>query len=205
MSRLHRLLATVTLGAALVLALPAGASAFSTVVIDAGHGGYSLGQSVGGVYEKWLALDIALRLDRYLRWRGVQTVLTRRNDAFVGLDERVNLANRYRRDAIFVSVHFNGSRNTGASGLETFYYSRSGFDLASRIHRRAVPKVRGGNRGVKFGRYHVIRKAALPAALVEGGFLTNPAERARIVKGSYRQNLAEAIGRGILDYQAASR
>lgn len=205
MSRRHRFLAAITLGAAMVLALPTGAAAFSTVVIDAGHGGYNLGQSVGGVYEKWLALDIALRLDRYLRWRGVHTVLTRRNDAFVGLDDRVNIANRYRGNAIFVSLHFNGSRNTGANGLETFYYSRSGFDLASRIHRRIVPKVRGENRGVKFGRYHVIRKAALPAVLVEGGFLTNPAERARIVKGAYRQNLAEAIGRGILDYKAACR
>jgi N-acetylmuramoyl-L-alanine amidase len=59
------------------------------------------------------------------------------------------------------------------------------------------------DRGVKFGRYHVIRNTKQAGILVEGGFLTNAAERKKIATGPYRQAMAEAIGQGILDYQAA--
>lgn len=189
----------------LALLLPglAPAKGFSTVVIDAGHGGHNLGQAVGGVYEKWMALDVALRLERFLKAKGVKTVMTRRSDVFLGLDERAAIANRYSKDSVFVSVHFNGASNTGAVGLETFYYNRSGFDLASRVHRRNLAALRGVDRGVKFARFHVIRNTKQAGILVEGGFLTNTNERKKIATGPYRQSLAEAIGQGILDYQAA--
>ena len=189
----------------LALLLPgfAAAKGFSTVVIDAGHGGHNMGQAVGGVYEKWMALDTALRLERFLKAKGVKTVMTRRSDVFLGLEERVAIANRYSKDSVFVSVHFNGAKNTGAQGIETFYYNRSGYDLAARVHRRKIAALRGVDRGVKFGRYHVIRNAKQAGILVEGGFLTNATERKKIATGSYRQAMAEAIGQGILDYQAA--
>lgn len=179
------------------------AKGFSTVVIDAGHGGHNLGQAVGGVYEKWMALDTALRLEKYLRARGVKTVMTRRSDVFLGLEERAAIANRYSKDSIFVSVHFNGARNTNAQGLETFYYNRSGFELAARVHRRKVAALKGVDRGVKFARYHVIKNTKQAGILVEGGFLTHAGERKKIATGPYRQAMAEAIGQGILDYQAA--
>ena len=191
--------------ALLWLACRGAAPAFDTVVIDPGHGGYNMGQGSGTVYEKWLTLDVSFRLERYLKSNGVRTILTRRNDAFVGLEDRVQTAVRAGKDAIFVSVHFNGSSNSGANGLETYYYSRPGYELAAYIHRRIVPALKGQNRGLKFGSYHVIRRAPVAAALVEGGFVTNPAERARMCTGPYRQALAEAIGRGILDYKKASR
>ncbi|MFM7180088.1 MAG: N-acetylmuramoyl-L-alanine amidase [Verrucomicrobiales bacterium] len=187
------------------LAFPGYSSAagFRTVVIDAGHGAHDLGQGVGGVYEKWMALDVSLRLERYLKAKGVKTVMTRRSDVYIGLDQRAALANRYAKDSVFVSVHFNGAKNTDAHGLETFYYNRSGYELAARVHRRKIAALRGVDRGVKFARFHVLRNTKQAAILVEGGFLTNATERKQIATGPYRQALAEAIGQGILDYQAA--
>ena len=179
--------------------------AFSTVVIDAGHGGHDVGQKVNGVYEKWLCLDVAIRLEKYLRAKGVKTVMTRRGDYFLPLPERVQVANKYADKSIFVSIHFNGARNSGAQGVESFYYSRNSFDLATRVHRRIAPAIHTENRGVKFARYHVIKNASQPAVLVEGGFLTNAAERRRCLTGSYRQALAASIGQGILDYKAARK
>jgi N-acetylmuramoyl-L-alanine amidase len=179
------------------------AGAFSTVIIDPGHGGHDLGQKVDGVYEKWLALDVSLRLEKFLRAKGMKTVLTRRSDSFVPLPDRVKIADPYVGKSVFVSVHFNGSSNTGASGLETFYYNRSGYELAVRAHRRIVPALRGEDRGAKFARFHVIKNTRQPSILVEGGFLTNPAEGRRTLTGAYRQALACAIGQGILDYAAA--
>ncbi len=202
---MRRLLPLLVALLGILLPAIASAKAFSTVVIDAGHGGHNLGQSVGGVYEKWLALDVSIRLDKYLRSKGLKTVMTRRTDVFLGLDERVAIANQYARDSVFVSIHFNGATNRDAHGLETFYYNRSGYDLAARVHRRMVPALRGLDRGVKFARYHVIRNTKQSAILVEGGFLTNAAERKRCLTGSYRQSMAESIGKGILDYHAARK
>lgn len=185
-----------------LLPVSAGARGFDTVVIDAGHGGHDLGQGVGGVYEKWMTLDTSLRLERYLRGRGLKTVMTRRSDVFLPLADRAALANRYR-NSVFVSVHFNGAKNTDAQGLETFYYNRSGYDLAARVHRRQAAALRGVDRGVKFARFHVLRNTQQASILVEGGFLTHAGERRKIATGTYRQALAEAVGQGILDYQAA--
>lgn len=174
-----------------------------TVVIDAGHGGFNIGQKNGKVYEKWLALDVALRLDRYLKSKGVKTVMTRRGDNFLSLSERVRLGNRYAKRSVFVSVHFNGARNRSATGLETFYYSKRSYALASAIQKQIVPAVRGKNRGVKHARFHVIRNSKQPAVLVECGFLTNEAEMRRCKTGTYRQAMAEAIGRGIIAHLKA--
>ena len=185
--------------AALLLAGVSGALAkVDTVVIDAGHGGFNIGQKNGKVYEKWLALDVALRLDRYLKSKGVKTVLTRRGDNFLSLSERVRIGNRYASRSLFVSVHFNGASNRSATGLETFYYSSKSKRLASAIQTRIVPAVRAKNRGVKYRGFHVIKYSKQPAVLVECGFLTNTGEMNRCKTGSYRQAIAEAIGRGIL-------
>lgn len=186
------------LGVGLAQALPV-----SEVVIDAGHGGHDNGQVVRGVYEKWLTLDVAFRLEKLLRAKGIKCVLTRRDDRFVALPDRVAIANSRSKKALFVSIHFNGSRNTGASGLETFYHKNQGKTLAIATHRRLVPALGGINRGVKFASYHVLKNNQLPAILIEGGFLTNSAERNRCLTGKYRQAMAEAIAKGILDYKAA--
>ncbi|QQL45657.1 N-acetylmuramoyl-L-alanine amidase family protein [Sulfuriroseicoccus oceanibius] len=186
------------------LAVPqAHARKIDTVVIDAGHGGFNLGQRNGQVYEKWLALDVSLRLDKYLRKKGVKTVLTRRSDVFISLPERVRIANRYSKNSIFVSVHFNGASNRNAHGLETFHYSRNSKELAARIQTEIVRATRRRDRGVKQARFHVIRNTKQQAVLVECGFLTNARELKLCKTGKYRQAMAEAIGRGVLKHLKA--
>src|SRR6476619_5712153 len=83
---------------------------FTTVVVDAGHGGKDNGafRRYGGA-EKNATLDVALRLERKLRESQFKTVLTRSSDVFVPLDERAEISNR-QKNAIFVSLHFNDSR-----------------------------------------------------------------------------------------------
>ena len=90
---------------------------FSTVVIDAGHGGHDSGERPPGRQaEKDLALDTALRLAPLLREAGLHTVLTRSDDTFVELDDRVAIADRYGPDAILVSVHYNASPSSAPRG-----------------------------------------------------------------------------------------
>src|SRR5881409_745660 len=92
---------------------------FSTVVVDAGHGGKDSGAYRRyGPPEKIATLDVAKRLDQKLRESQLKTVMTRSTDVFIPLDERVAIENR-QKNAIFVSVHFNDSRWRGIHGFET--------------------------------------------------------------------------------------
>lgn len=181
----------------------AAAASFSTVVIDPGHGGHARGANKGYYFEKHLALDVAFRLEKYLKKRGLRTVLTRRRDKFIPLDTRAAISNR-TRGAIFVSIHFNAApRNSKAAGIETFYYSSISKPLASYIQNALIRGTRATNRGVKFARFRVIKNNRKPAALVECGFMTNSSERRKCLDPKYRQRLAESIGAGIVAYRRA--
>lgn len=176
------------------------AGRFSKVVIDAGHGGHDNGGRIGYVFEKHLALDVSLRLERYLNGKGIRTELTRRRDVFVTLDDRAAMANRIS-NSIFVSIHFNWVSYGGPSGTETWYCGAAGHPLAASIQNTVAAGLGTPSRGVKAGRFKVIRTCTRPCALIEGGFISTANERSRILDPRYRQRLAELIGDGILRYR----
>jgi N-acetylmuramoyl-L-alanine amidase len=168
-----------------------------TVVIDAGHGGYDRGGVPGQrIAEKDKTLDVALRLRRILQADGYKVIMTRDQDVFVPLGTRVTIANSHR-NATFISIHFNCSTRLGANGIETYYYSSDSAGLAASIHRNVVASAPTENRGIRRRGFFVLRKAAIPAVLVECGFLTNPTEGRLAQTDGYRQKLAEQIARGI--------
>ncbi len=169
----------------------------TTVVIDAGHGGYDRGGIPGQrVSEKDMTLDVAQRLKKVLAANGYRVVMTRDSDVFVPLGTRVAITNSYP-NAIFVSVHFNSAKRSGAGGIETYFYSRESLPLASAIHYYVAGGAPSSNRNVRRRGYFVLRKTNVPAVLVECGFLTNPTEAALAQTASYRQKLAEEIAAGI--------
>jgi N-acetylmuramoyl-L-alanine amidase len=175
-----------------------GAGFFDTVIIDAGHGGQDPGaRAVKGNREKVLALDVSRRVSRILRNSGLRVVETRTGDYFVTLDNRVATSNR-TRNAVFVSIHLNWARRSKASGAETFFYSGRSSRLAANIQKEIIRAYRTNNRGVKPGRFYVLRNNKRPAVLVELGFLSNPSENAALQNSYTRQKLAEAVARGIL-------
>src|SRR5438132_3851033 len=168
-----------------------------TVVIDAGHGGHDRGGIPGQrISEKDMTLDVAQRLRNVLAASGYRVVMTRDSDVFVPLGTRVAIANSYR-NAIFVCIHFNATGRSGASGIETYFYSRDSLPLASAIHYYVTGGAPSANRGVRRRGYYVLRKTGIPAVLVECGFLTNPTEAAYAQSVSYRQKLAEEIAAGV--------
>jgi N-acetylmuramoyl-L-alanine amidase len=169
----------------------------TTVVIDAGHGGYDRGGIPGQrVAEKDMTLDVAQRLKRVLAASGYQVVMTRDSDVFVSLGGRVAIANSYP-NALFVCIHFNSAKRMGAGGIETYFYSRDSLPLASAVHYFVAGGAPSSNRGVRRRGYYVLRKTNIPAVLVECGFLTNPTEAAYAQTASYRQKLAEEIAAGV--------
>src|SRR5213592_3392600 len=198
----------VTIG--LVALLPACASmrtravkntskTFSSVVVDAGHGGKDSGAYRRyGPPEKLVTLDVAERLNRKLRESQLKTVMTRSSDVFIPLDERVNIENS-QKSAIFVSVHFNDSRRRGIRGFETYYHSSASFDLANQIQSKLMTIPHSANRGIHTANFRVLRLATCPAALVECGFLSNRTEGNEARDWEYRELLADRIAEAIVE------
>jgi N-acetylmuramoyl-L-alanine amidase len=205
----------------------AGRHSIRGVVIDAGHGGTDNGATSRLGAEKNYTIDTAFRLQALLNNAGIPTVLTRRNDVFVDLYERAHIASMYP-DYAFVSIHFN-SASEEARGLETYclaprgaasttssYLTRADIQmlpgndddalnilLASAVHSEII-KLNPGDpsmdRGVKRARFVVIKANQLPAILVEGGFVSNRMESARVNSPGYRQALAQCIARGLIKF-----
>jgi N-acetylmuramoyl-L-alanine amidase len=177
---------------------------FTTVVVDAGHGGKDAGASRrSGPPEKAATLDVAQRLNRKLRESGFRTVMTRSSDVFVPLDRRVEIGNR-QDNSIFISVHFNDSGRRGIHGFETYYASPYARGLAQRIQGRLLTLPGASNRGVHTANFRVVRNALYPSVLVECGFLSNRKEGSRAGSASYRELLADKIAEAIAEERHGS-
>ena len=168
---------------------------FTTVVVDAGHGGKDSGVVKGGVAEKVVALDVAQRVNRKLRAAGFHTVMTRNGDYFVELNQRAAISNR-QSNAIFVSIHFNDSRKRKISGVDTYYNSTAAIPIAAKIERN-LSKI-ATCRGIHLARYRVLRLNQYPAVLVECGFLSNGREAGAARKPEYREQIATLIADAII-------
>lgn len=98
------------------------------VVLDAGHGGIDTGASgVDGVIEKDLVLDEVLRLRKKLLRRGYSVHLTRDNDLYVPLIERVNVARALHAD-LFVSLHADSNSDPSVYGASVYTLSEAASD-----------------------------------------------------------------------------
>lgn len=199
------------------------------VIIDAGHGGQDSGAIRNGVMEKDLTLDVARRLDRIIRAKGLTTVLTRSSDETVSLAKRAQIANR-ENDSIFVSIHFDEGGRAAATGVQTFYAARqaapsggisswlpflqkvssapSNLDsqsLAEFIQQALVAGTQAFDRGTTTQQFYVVANVHHPAVLVEGGFLSNADDITKLTTDEYRQKLAVAISEGIMRYRDATK
>jgi N-acetylmuramoyl-L-alanine amidase len=116
-----------------------------SVLIDPGHGGKDPGAiGSGGLREKDVVLDIALKLGRILEKNGLEVMYTRKKDIFVPLNERTEIANK--RDAdLFISIHTNSSRNKRTRGVETYFLNwtsdREAMRLAARENKISYSKM----------------------------------------------------------------
>lgn len=215
------------------------------VVLDAGHGGKDPGAvGASGMEEKEVTLDIVKRLKGLLEKEGIAVEMTRKNDSFISLPERVAFSNATGAE-LFLSIHANASEARNLSGFEIYYITPELDDA-----QRAVKSARddrlnlddscfaGNNRelklilwdmihgynkkesvrmcrnicagvgessgakilGVKNANFAVLRGAAIPAVLIEVGFLSNSREEQYLSEDWYRQKIAEGILSGLRSY-----
>lgn len=222
-----------------------------TVVIDAGHGGHDSGCLGASAKEKFVALDIALKLGKLIEsnYPDIKVIFTRKTDVFIPLHERANIANKAHAD-LFICIHLN-SGGKGAYGSETYvmgnhktednlevakrenaailleddYQKRyDGFDpnspeaniifslyqsqfmnqslmLASNIQEEFSDFAGRYNRGVKQAGFLVLYKTAMPAVLIECGFLTHEPEEKFLAADKGQTLMANSIFRAFKEYK----
>jgi N-acetylmuramoyl-L-alanine amidase len=183
---------------------PAGIGRFSTVVIDAGHGGKDNGGVSGRrapifLREKDMTLDTAKRVRDELHRAGLRTVMTRDDDHFVELDDRVRFANRQGPGAVLVSIHYDAVSNHAMNGAKTFFWRADSHGLATRIQQALVAATGETNLGIFRRRLRLTRNPEIPCVLCECAYLTNPTEAQKVVSESYRKRIAHGIAQGILE------
>ena len=172
------------------------------VAIDPGHGGRDPGAvGIGGLQEKNVVFPVSLRVAELLREAGVDVVMTRTSDVTLDLEPRTAIANSANA-TIFLSIHANAisMSRPDVNGVETYYYSAAGRQLASVIHANVLPASGFGDRGVKQARFYVLRNTAMPAALLELGFVTGANDAPKLRDPAWQENISQAIARGLLQY-----
>lgn len=169
------------------------------IVLDPGHGGSDPGAiGFNGVLEKNLTLSTSEIVASYLRKAGAKVKITRANDQYLSLEERVQFSGLFSTDA-FISLHYNAFPIMTVNGISTYYYA-SGNELATSIQNAIGKQVTLNDRGVHFGNYHVLRENSDLAVLVELGFITNPDDLFTIQTSEYQNNVAQAITTGVKNY-----
>jgi N-acetylmuramoyl-L-alanine amidase len=173
------------------------------IYLDPGHGGADPGAlSPGGLMEKEVNLDIALRLRQLLTEAGAVVTLSRETDVFIPLYDRPRQANS-QEVAAFVSVHSNANPKPTESGTETYFHPDhpGSRELAEEVQTQLNGALRLLDRGIRANReFVVIREITMPGILVEVAFLSNPAEEKLLGDPAFRQKAAGAIADGIIEF-----
>jgi N-acetylmuramoyl-L-alanine amidase len=172
------------------------------VAIDPGHGGQDPGAvGIGGLQEKNVVFPVSLRVAQLLRENGVDVVMTRTDDLTLDLQPRVDIANNANA-TVFLSIHANAISldRPDVNGIEVYYASDSGRQLATIIHSYTLPTSGFNDRGIKSARFYVIRHTNMPAALIELGFVTGESDAPKLRDPAWQERIAQAITQGILQY-----
>jgi N-acetylmuramoyl-L-alanine amidase len=186
------------------------------ILIDPGHGGPDGGAGEDPVLEKDIALKISLKVRDLLQQQGALVIMTRDTDEDLAdsdtrgysrrkvedLKKRLQMINGSDND-FFVSIHLNAIPSSQWSGAQTFYspHYEENAKAAKFIQDELRRNLKNTTRKAKpMNHVYILKYAKKPGALVEVGFLSNPAEKANLKKDSYQNKVAESIYTGITRY-----
>ena len=184
------------------------------VVVDAGHGGYDVGNECSDLkrfkQEKDVVLPVALELGGYLEnlLENVKVIYTRKDDTFVSLEKRTEIANEASAD-LFISIHANHNPNKNIHGCQVHIHNHDikfskvfakklMHQLSERAKRKVLKLQTTDSRGHNL---FVLQNTKMPAVLVEIGFMSNPNEEVYLNSEYGQTILASAIFRAVREYR----
>ncbi|WP_395076172.1 N-acetylmuramoyl-L-alanine amidase [Flavobacterium sp.] len=168
------------------------------VVLDAGHGDHDFGATYHGFVEKNIALGVVLKVGKILESDPhIQVIYTRKDDTFVDLVERANIANRTSAN-FFVSIHCNANKNTEAYGTETYVMglSKSASSLAVAQKENAVITLEDDYKTKYAGYNPNSPESLISATLAQEEYLDQSIELASKVQEGFETKLNRKV-RGV--------
>lgn len=186
------------------------------IYIDPGHGGPDGGAVGKSLLEKDIALNISLQLRDYLQEQGALVLLTREEDEDLAsadtngysrrkaedIRKRVLLINGSDAD-LFLSIHLNAIPSSRWRGAQTFFDGKYEENevVAKFIQAELRTNLENTDRVAKrINGIYLLKHADKPGALVEVGFLSNPAEEELLGTKEYQNKVAISIYKGVLRY-----
>ena len=177
------------------------------VCLDAGHGGNDPGTSGGGFTEAEDTLAMTLLIRQCLEAQGCAVVMTRSEDVYLSLEERVDLANAEGVNAL-VSIHRNTVDDASVNGAEVWINSAEpenarilGSCILSALEMTGVLDthrgVRAGTSDDPSANYWINRASTMASCIVELGFMSSDADNAAY--HDHMGTIAQAVANGILD------
>ena len=131
---------------------------------------------------------------------GTNVILSRSNDTFVSLDNRVQTAHNNQAD-LFISLHYDAIEVANSmGGTTTYYYSDTNLDLANTINRYLTNMGPLNNNGVRHGNYYVLRTNRQPAILLELGYMNNSTDIQYIHTRAYQSAVVESLYQALREY-----
>lgn len=189
----------------------------TTVVIDAGHGGFDPGKvGINKALEKDINLSIAVKLKMLLEFHDINVIMTRDTDKDLSsssrssqdmkkedMKARIKIINS-NAAILAISIHQNSFTQSSAKGAQVFYYKNSeqGKDLAETIQNCLKETISDGNHRMTKpnSTYFLLKESKCPLVIVECGFLSNREEAERLCNDEYQNSVAWAIHLGVIDY-----
>jgi N-acetylmuramoyl-L-alanine amidase len=169
------------------------------IVIDPGHGGPDRGRTYGSVTETDIVWDLARRLEGQMVATGMEALLTRGVDNCPAEAERARFANDTGAD-LFLSLHVDANRSPLAQGVACFHFgtgngttSTVGEALAGFIQRELAARTGMLDCHTHPATWESLRMTRCPAVRIEIGYVTNAADRAKLVDPNFRDLVAERI------------
>lgn len=176
------------------------------VVIDAGHGGDDKGYSEGRISEKDITLEVLLLLQEKLKDSGIKVYYTRTDDGQTSNEKRVELANSVKADML-ISIHTDLSEDLAANGVTTIYNGEyfiqnfNSISLADKLEQAVASATGAKANGLMEASDEdvLVKKATIPAAQINIGYLSNETEKELLTEGEYQKLVAEGIYEAIIE------
>ncbi len=174
-----------------------------TIVVDPGHPPAGA-TGPTGLYEGDAVLPVGLALERILKARGANVVMTRTTNVPVELAMRPVIARRANGHA-FVSLHYNAYPDgvnpfTQRNGMEVYFYRPHSEALGRAVQQQMLAKIPLEDQGVYFRSLAVVRNTWMPAVLVEGGFIIIPEQENAMRTPAFQEAYARAVADGLEAY-----
>ena len=167
------------------------------VVIDAGHGGTDFGATSSSASEKMIVEQITKKIKFLNKDKKVIVHLTRNVDKNLSLSDRAVIINTIKPDLV-LSLHVNQSANVAKSGMEFYVanesvaYKKSAV-IANALRTKFMQNINLQSSEVKNAPFFILKKSAVPAIVVELGYLSNLSDKAYLMDNKEQDKIASTI------------